>query len=68
MPPKAEKHLHSLDTYRAYLIRIWQDGHQATWRASAQAVQSGEVKRFANLMDLFAFLEAQTVDASEKVE
>jgi len=46
--------------YQAYLIRIWQDGQQAPWRASAQEVQSGEVKRFASLMALFAFLEAQT--------
>ena len=32
----------------------------ALWRASAQTVQSGEVRRFASLEDLFAFLEANT--------
>ena len=32
----------------------------ALWRASAQTVQSGDVRRFASLPDLFAFLEANT--------
>ena len=52
-----------LDRYQAYLIRIWQDGQFARWRASAQAVQGGEVRRFASLPDLFAFLEANTNSA-----
>ncbi|MCB0173622.1 MAG: hypothetical protein KDI02_00520 [Anaerolineae bacterium] len=55
----------SLDTYKAYLVRMWQDGEQNTWRASAQAVQGGEVVRFPNLQALFAFLEAQTQEISD---
>lgn len=57
-----EKPSASLDTYRAYLIRVWQDGQQAAWRASAQAVQGGKVVRFASMEELFAFLKAQTTN------
>jgi len=46
--------------YQAFLIRLWQDSHQADWRASAQSVQSGETIRFASLAALFAFLQDQT--------
>ena len=50
-------------TYRAFLVRLWQDRPQALWRASAQSVHNGEVRRFASLPDLFAFLEANTNSA-----
>ena len=52
----------NLNSYQAYLVRIWQDGDQAAWRASAQSVQNGEIVRFANLDRLFTFLAAQTDD------
>lgn len=55
-----------LDTYQAYLIRIWQDGQGAAWRASAQAVQGGDTVRFANLEALFVFLKAQTTKKTDK--
>ena len=55
-----------LDTYQAYLVRIWQDGPQAAWRASAQSVQDGETVRFANLEALFDFLRAQTTKKTDK--
>lgn len=55
--------------YQAYLIRLWQDSQQADWRASAQAVQSGEVVRFASLKALFDFLEARTkLDSDRKAQ
>ncbi|MCB0108079.1 MAG: hypothetical protein KDE53_19290 [Caldilineaceae bacterium] len=52
----------NLNKYQAFLVRIWQDGDQAAWRASAQCVQSGKIVRFANLDRLFTFLAAQTDD------
>lgn len=50
----------TLPRYRAYLVRLWQDSPHSTWRAAAQSVQSGETVRFADLAQLFAFLQAQT--------
>ena len=46
--------------YRAYLVRLWQDGPDHPWHASVQSVPSGEVIRFACLETLFDYLEAQT--------
>ncbi len=48
--------------YRAYLIRLWREDAHATWRASAQSVQNGEMIHFATLHELFAFLEIHTMD------
>ncbi|MFN8440674.1 MAG: hypothetical protein U0175_07900 [Caldilineaceae bacterium] len=55
--------------YRAYLIRLWQEHPQRSWRASAQAVQSGDKRYFSDLHELFAFLQGQTETAAgdEKV-
>ena len=50
--------------YRAYLVRLWQDGSQAAWRASAQSTHSGDIVRFADLEALFAFLLAHTEPAA----
>ena len=46
--------------YSACLVRMWRDGVNSPWRASAQLVQSGDVLRFADLEALFAFLKEQT--------
>jgi hypothetical protein len=45
--------------YHAYLVRLWQERPQAPWRASVQSVTTGETVRFADLGQLFAFLQAQ---------
>lgn len=50
--------------YCAYMVRLWQDGPQAPWRASAQATHGGDIVRFADLDALFAFLLAQTTSSS----
>lgn len=55
---------HSL-RYQAYLVRFWQEGAATTWRASAQHVQSGETFRFADIGQLFAFLQARLLNATE---
>ena len=46
--------------YQAYMVRLWQDDGQTTWRASVQSVQSGEVIRFSSLVALFEYLQSQT--------
>jgi hypothetical protein len=46
--------------YAAYMVRLWQDGGSAQWRASAQSAQTGEIILFASLAELFVFLESQT--------
>ena len=51
-------------SYTAYLVRLWQDNLQAPWRASAQHARTGEIIRFADLEQLFHFLESQTGDES----
>ena len=66
MTLKNKEQPHSLNTYQAYLVRIWQDGRQDAWRASAQAVHSGEVVRFASLEEMFVFLEAQTTNRTDQ--
>jgi hypothetical protein len=48
--------------YFAYMLRLWQvssDG-EPIWRASLESPHSGELRGFANLELLFAFLEEQT--------
>lgn len=50
----------SAGRYHAYLVRLWQDGPQAPWRASAQNAHTGEKWFFADLEALFAFLHKQT--------
>lgn len=54
----------ALTGYCAYLVRLWQDSPYTPWRASAQSVQSGETVRFADMEQLFAFLQAQTTQPS----
>ena len=47
--------------YRSYLLRIWQapvEG-ELVWRASLQSPHTRERKGFANLKDLFTFLEGE---------
>jgi len=45
--------------YLAYLLRLW-PVHSAgvtTWRASLESAQTGKHQGFANLVELFTFLE-----------
>jgi hypothetical protein len=58
-PEDAFGHSHA-NGYRAYLVRLWQDGPQADWRASAQSARTGDTVRFADVDALFAFLLRQT--------
>jgi hypothetical protein len=54
--------------YLSYLLRLWRENDSegahgveaAVWRASLERPQVGERQGFANLADLFAFLENET--------
>ena len=47
--------------YLSYLLRLWQERATlpTTWRASLENPQTGERLGFADVAQLFAFLEAQ---------
>jgi hypothetical protein len=56
--------------YLSYLLRLWrEDGEEPTnWRASLESALTGKRHVFPCLMELFAFLQRQTVagcDANE---
>jgi hypothetical protein len=48
--------------YLSYLLRLWQvrSEGELVWRASLESAHTGERKGFANLDDLFDFLQKQT--------
>jgi len=46
--------------YRSYLLRLWQGGAQAPWRASIQEVSTGEITHFASIEALLAFIASET--------
>ncbi len=51
----------------AFLVRLWRvDGQRhPTWRASVQDPHTGERKGFADLKELFTFLEEQINNADD---
>ena len=46
--------------YKAYLLRLWRESHEAAWRAMLESPNSGERAAFATLGELVAFLEDKT--------
>ena len=48
--------------YQSYLLRLWgtRDGGGVIWRASLEIPGTRERYGFANLRDLFDFVQAQT--------
>jgi hypothetical protein len=42
--------------YRAYLLRLWREAADASWRCSLQAAESAERLGFADLEQLVAYL------------
>jgi hypothetical protein len=55
-PPEQEQR-----RYISYLLRLWQAGskQELVWRASLESAYTGERRGFANLTELFAFLEKE---------
>ena len=51
----------------SYLLRLWQTGHKGAlvWRASLESAHTGERWGFANLAELYAFLEEETAAGIE---
>ena len=41
------------------LLRFWRNGNPDTWRASIEDLRTREKVRFASLIDLLSYLEAQ---------
>lgn len=46
--------------YQAYLLRLWRDSAQGSWRASLEAPDRSETLAFPDLEALFAFVLTQT--------
>lgn len=56
------------ETYVAYLLRLWKVGlpeGEGVWRASLEDPHSGEVRAFADLGAVLAFLEARVQTPSD---
>ena len=54
--------------YVSYLLRLWQAEREGalTWRASLESARTGERWGFANLAELYAFLEQETAAANQR--
>lgn len=46
--------------YMAYLLRIWREKSDGSWRALLENPHSGERAAFATLPELITFLEGKT--------
>jgi hypothetical protein len=44
--------------YQSYLLRLWREGAQGTWRGSLQDTATGQVSYFASVESLYSFLMA----------
>lgn len=49
----------SPSSYQSYLVRLWREGAQRTWRGSVQSTATKQIHHFADVEALFAFLAAQ---------
>lgn len=45
-------------TYRAFLLRLWNEDPDAPWRLTLEHARSGERRHFATVQQLSAYLEA----------
>lgn len=48
------------DDYYAYLLRFWRKDGRDAWYATLQNPHSGELLKFANLEQLWEFIQQQT--------
>src|SRR3954464_14987749 len=55
--------------YLSYLVRLWQERDRlpGVWRASLEDPHTGERRGFADVVQLFAFLEEQLSQESETI-
>jgi hypothetical protein len=52
--------------YRAYLVRLWQEGPHVPWRALTRDAETQEERRIATVEQLFLFLYRQTEGAGRE--
>jgi hypothetical protein len=52
--------------YHSYLLRLWRDGPYRPWRASLHCAATGTRHYFADMVHLFAFLQARTDGVDEQ--
>ena len=46
--------------YLAYILRLWDEGEETTWRATLDNTHNGKRYAFSDIEKLYAFLEART--------
>jgi hypothetical protein len=46
--------------YKAYVLRLWSDGPDTSWRAALVCARTGTRHPFATVADLVAFLDSET--------
>ncbi len=46
------------NAYNSWVLRMWQEESQGTWRASLKDVRDGRQTNFSSFTSLVAFLEA----------
>ena len=66
---KNTKIMHSKQKdYHSYLLRLWRvrEGEGESWRASLQEVETGDLLGFAELDELFDYLEGLQDQASDQ--
>ena len=51
-----------------YLLRLWSDDPQASWRASLQGGSNGEWRHFPDLESLFDYLKVFGADVENEPE
>jgi hypothetical protein len=53
--------------YRSYLLRLWQVREESglAWRATLEAVRTGEQRGFTSLEELIAYLRLSTGSSEE---
>ena len=51
--------------YHSYLLRLWREGSQDSWRASLQSTATGQLHHFGDLDRLWAFIQRQLIAEGE---
>jgi hypothetical protein len=48
------------EEYLAFLLRLWREGDDLSWRAMLKNAHTGETHGFADVSQLLLFLQSQT--------
>lgn len=49
-------------SYASYLLRVWREGDDpVTWQGEIESIQSGQTRRFADLVTMADFLKTQVL-------